>query len=47
MANIQEKSVIPEGKVNGEVLHGDIEYDGRVVLYIIKGILNLIIHMPI
>jgi hypothetical protein len=28
-------------KKNGEVVIGDVEYDGRVILYIIKGSITL------
>jgi hypothetical protein len=24
-------------QISGEVVHGDVEYDGRVILYIIEG----------
>lgn len=27
-------------KPNGEVVKGDLEYDGRVILYIIKGMVS-------
>lgn len=27
----------PNTRSNGEVILGDVEYDGRVILYIIKG----------
>lgn len=30
----------PAAHTNGEVIIGDMEYDGRVILYIIKGPLS-------
>lgn len=34
-------SLASKEKKNGEVVIGDVEYDGRVVLYIIKGSYSL------
>lgn len=35
-----EDSTVTSTEINGEVVMGDMVYDGRVILYIIKGILN-------
>lgn len=38
MEPIQDKNGMSKGeKRNGEVVIGDMEHDGRVILYIIKG----------
>ena len=37
----------PQIKLNGEVVIGDVEYDGRVILYIIKGTSRHIGGMPL
>lgn len=32
---------IKGSRKDGEVIHGDLDYDGRVILYIIKGLSTL------
>lgn len=35
---------VVKGDENGGVVLGDLEYDGRVILYIIKGSFTLYLH---
>ncbi len=35
--SVDENGISTEEKRNGEIVIGDVEHDGRVVLYIIKG----------